>query len=427
MGVFTMAEMFAAVRVQKIKGIRSLHSIEAHGKREDEASKKRVDSALTGKNLAWSCVENDPLGVTAAFKKRKADAGATEYKGAPIGLHAICVVSPEWIAGAGDIHDPKNPRNKALFDAARAWGNETFGPGSVVAARMDMDEKGGGVVDLVVVPISTFKQRGKEKTQISVNKAYERAFGGGRVYSQMQDSWAAHAQKTLSTDLKRGKTKEETQREHVHADIIRPALQRAEEAEKEAKAWRSNAEKAEKAANAWRADAEKWRGKSEEMQKQVAEQKAVIEKQKAEISRFRRGVFGKLAAAREADLKEKTEEIRATESAKNDELLLRAHRAEGSLKRAGDSEAEALGRLHRLEEKYNAVVGEIGRTFPGAAREIRNIERDFDTYKNSPAGGGVPVPDAGVQHDDDEATRNLKVAAARESAVNARNASGPSM
>lgn len=407
-----MTEMFAAVRVAKIAGIRGMQSIEAHGKREDEASKKRVDAALTGQNLAWSCVEGDPLGVAAAFKKRKADTGAREYKNAPSGIHVLCVVSPEWIAGAGGIHDPKNPRNKALFEAARAWGNETFGAGSVVAARMDMDEAGGGVVDLVVVPVSTFKQRGKDKTQVSVNKAYERAFGGGRVYGKMQDSWSAYCQKHLAPSLKRGRKKAETQREHVHADILRPALQRAEAAEKAARAWRS--------------DAEKWRSKSKAMQKKVAEQKSIIEKHEAEIAAFRKGFFGKFATAREEDLKEKTEKIRASESAKNDDLLLRAQRAEGSLKRYRDSETEALGRLHKLEEKYNAVTGEIGRTFPGAAREIRNIERDFDAYKNSPIGGGqgTPAPAAEVNQDDDEVTRNLKIAAARDTA---RNNSGPSM
>ncbi|WP_197461289.1 hypothetical protein, partial [Acetobacter malorum] len=260
-----MTEMFAAVRVQKIKGIRNLQSIEAHGRREDDASKSRVDATMTSRNLAWSCADGNPLGVVAAFRKRKADTGAGEYKNAPVGLHVMCIVSHEWVSGAGDMHDPNNPRNKALFDEARSWGDKTFGKGAVVAARMDMDERGGGVVDLVVVPVATFKQRGKEKTQISVNKAYESAFGGGRVYGKMQDSWSAHAQRTLSTDLRRGKAKADTQRQHVHADIIRPALQRAEAAENAAKAWRK--------------DAEKWRARSDVMQKQIGDQQAVIEKQ----------------------------------------------------------------------------------------------------------------------------------------------------
>ncbi|KXV71070.1 hypothetical protein AD951_01900, partial [Acetobacter malorum] len=146
-----------------------------------------------------------------------------------------------------------------------------------------------------------------------------------------------------------------------------------------------------------------------------------------EIAAFRKGFFGKLATAREEDLKEKAEEIRASESAKNDDLLLRAQRAEGSLNEARDGKAEALGQLARQEEKYNEITAELGRKYPGAAREIRELERDFDKYKAEFGGGGqAPAPEAGIQHDDDEATRNLKNAAARESAVNARN-SGPSM
>lgn len=406
-----MTEMFAAVRVQKIKGMRNLQSIEAHGRREDEASKGRVDADRTENNLAWSCVEGNPLGVVAAFRKRKVDTGAGEYAGAPVGIHVMCIVSPDWISGAGDMHDPRNPRNKALFEAAKEWGDRTFGAGSVVAARMDMDERGGGVVDLVVVPVATFKQRGKEKTQISVNKAYEKAFGGGRVYSRMQDSWASHAQRHLDATLKRGKTKEETQREHVHADIIRPALQRAEAAEKAAKAWRK--------------DAEKWRNRSKAMQKRIAEQKAMIDNHEKEIATFKKGIIGKFATAREEDLKEKVEEIRVSESAKNDALLLRAQRAEGSLNEAREGRAESSRQLAKQIEKYNLIVGHVRDNVPGAAEQIRKAEAVYDEQYGG--GGQSQTQEAGIQHDDDEATRNLKIATARESAVNAANARGPSM
>lgn len=218
------APIFSAVRVKKISGIRSLQSIEAHGRREDSASAKRCDASRTDDNLARSNVD-DPLAVVAAFRQRKADTKATEYKGAPLGLHVLCVVSPEWISAAGDMHDPKNPRNTALFNAANKWAEEKFGKGSVIASRMDMDEAGGGVVDLVIVPVSEVKQRGKVKNQISVNKAYETAFGGGRVFPKMQDSWAEYCQRCLDPEIQRGRPKEETQREHVHADILRPALQ----------------------------------------------------------------------------------------------------------------------------------------------------------------------------------------------------------
>lgn len=218
---------FAAVRVQKIMGLRGMQSIENHGRRLDAASSARVDPGRTKDNLAWSCAD-DPLGVVDAFRHRKAETSAREYRGSPLGLHVLCIVSPEWCAAAGDLHDPGNDRNKRLFDAARAWGDKTFGPGAVVAARMDMDEAGGGVVDLVIVPVHEVKQRGKVKNQISVNKAYEAAFGGGRVFSKMQDSWAGFAKAHLDSAIERGKPKAETGREHVHADIYRPIVQEAE-------------------------------------------------------------------------------------------------------------------------------------------------------------------------------------------------------
>lgn len=224
--------VFAAVRVQKIMGLRGMQSIENHGRRLDPASAARVDPSKSKDNLAWSCADDD-LAVVDAFKRRKADTGAKEYRGSPLGLHVLCVVSPEWLQAAGDLHDPGNDRNRALFQAARDWGDQTFGPGAVVAARMDMDEAGGGVVDLVIVPVHEVKQRGKVKSQISVNKAYESAFGGGRVFSKMQDSWAGFAQEHLDSAIERGRSKALTGREHVHADIYRPMIQ---EAEKQAEA-----------------------------------------------------------------------------------------------------------------------------------------------------------------------------------------------
>lgn len=418
--------MFAFARMARVKNIAALKNVDRHGRREDESSKRRADLAKTANNLAWSAVD-DQLDVIGAYKKRKSDTGAQEYKGASVALHFLVGVSPEWITQAGDVHDPQNPHNKALFTEARKWADATFGAGSTVAARLDLDEAGSGIVDLVVVPVAESKTRGKTKTLVSVNKGLERAWGKCKSYSALQDSWAKHAQETLSSDLQRGKPKEETQREHVHADIIRPAFERANQAEKEANQWRSNAAKAEKSAKAWRADAKKWRDKSEEMKKEVAEQKAIIQRQKEEIAAFRKGLMGKFATAKEADLKEKAEEIRAQESAKNDDFLLRAQRAEGNLSEAKDGRAEAVRQLAKQEEKYNLVISYVRDCVPHGAAHVREAEAVFAERESASAGGGAPAQEAGIQHDDDEATKNLKIAAARESAVNAANARGPSM
>jgi len=144
----------------------------------------------------------------------------------------LLTVSPEWIQASGDMHDPQNPKNQMLFDQAKKWAEEKFGPRSVIAARMDMDEAGGGVVDIFLVPVHQVKQRGKTKNQISVNKAYEAAFGGGRVYGKMQDSWASHCQEHLDPKITRGRPKEETGAEYVEASIIAPKLEKVSKREK---------------------------------------------------------------------------------------------------------------------------------------------------------------------------------------------------
>lgn len=286
--------VFAAVRVQKINGLRGMQSIENHGRRLDPASAARVDPAKTSDNLAWSC-SDDPLAVVDAFKRRKSETGAKEYRGSPLGLHVLCVVSPEWLQAAGDLHDPGNDRNQRLFQAARDWGDQTFGPGAVVAARMDMDESGGGVVDLVIVPVHEVKQRGKVKNQISVNKAYEAAFGGGRVFSKMQDSWAGFAAAHLDSAIERGKPKAETGRDHVHADIYRPIVQ---EAERQAEAIKRQA------VEQW-SDVSDWPWRDRE--KVVAVAREVGAKEGAAVVRSKAVVA--LKAAREKAEKEKIEAI----------------------------------------------------------------------------------------------------------------------
>lgn len=216
---------FSAVRIQKIKGIEGFGAIERHGKRQDASSLSRCDMSKTPNNLAWS-LSDDPLSVTGALAKRREALGkAKTYGKAAVGGHLLCVVSPEWVAATGDIHDPKNPRNTAIFNAAKSWAEKSFGVGSVISCRMDLDESGGGVVDVVVVPEMRKKVGGKEVSYLALNKAFEKEFGKKRSYSKMQDSWAEYCQQHLDKSLQRGKPKSETQREHVHADIIRPALE----------------------------------------------------------------------------------------------------------------------------------------------------------------------------------------------------------
>lgn len=205
----TDGTLFAAVRVKRISSMQHLNACAIHGRRKDPSALKRCDSARTGQNIATSDYSTDPLDLIGAFKERKKQAGAKEYGKAPIGLHALCIVSPEVIRKSGDVHDPHNPLNQQLSAEAKLWAEKEFGQGSVIATRLDIDEKGSGVVDVFIVPVRTMTMRGKTKPIISVNKALDEIaskYGRRKSYQALQDSWADHA-KVLNHDIKRGKEK----------------------------------------------------------------------------------------------------------------------------------------------------------------------------------------------------------------------------
>jgi len=143
--------IFSAVRCFNVKTIQALASAREHAFRRDENSQKRVDLSRTDMSLVSSeYAPDDPRDVVKAFKSFKERTGIKEQKGASVALHMLCVVSPEWLAETGDPRDPENPRVKELFKASKEWAEEKFGPGCVIASRMDMDEAGSGVVDVFV-------------------------------------------------------------------------------------------------------------------------------------------------------------------------------------------------------------------------------------------------------------------------------------
>lgn len=217
----------AAIRVQKIKSMSTIRAAEAHGRRLDEASSRRVDASRTALNLAASQYSpDDPLALEAAYRGFRKATGAVEGKGAAIMAHMIAVISPEVLAETGDPRDPNNPKVRALFEQAQAWARSEFGDESLVASRLDVDEAGAGVVDLFVCP--TAMQAGgrgrKPKLTISVKSGLEAVAaknGNKRSYSAIQDSWGEWASQHIDRRLKRGKPKRETMLKHVHADILR--------------------------------------------------------------------------------------------------------------------------------------------------------------------------------------------------------------
>lgn len=224
----------AAIRVNKITSIAQLRGQSLHAQRHDETGKARVrEGAVPGAGLAWSKLDGNARDYLAAFKVHKAEMGAGERKGAPLALQAICVVSPEWVEKTGDLHDPENPHNRQLFEEARAWAEGWAGKGAVFASRLDLDEKGGAVVDLLVAPVRT--SRGKPV--ISTNKALtelKSAMGERNEYAALQTSWADWCGEKLDPEIVRGTRKEITQRQHVSPETYGAMLDKAREGLSEA-------------------------------------------------------------------------------------------------------------------------------------------------------------------------------------------------
>lgn len=221
--------IFAAIRCKRLRSIAMIVAAEKHARREDQSCKirlaegKHMFTDRTADNLVWSPT-GDPLAIYDAFKQRKKEAGASERKGSALGLHLLAVISPELIKEAGDLHDPDNPVNQRIFEQAKTWAEQEFGKGSLIHARMDMDEKGGGVVDLVVVPVHQQTIRGKTKNIISTRKALSdisERWGDYRSFSALQNSFADFARKNIDDRIVRGVPKEISDALHYEPAVLR--------------------------------------------------------------------------------------------------------------------------------------------------------------------------------------------------------------
>ena len=223
----------AAIRVNKIKTISQLRGASLHAERHDETGKARVrEGAEPGHALAWSKADND-RDYLAAFKAHKIELGAGERKNAPLCLQALCVVSPQWVEKAGDLHDADNPRNRQLFEQAKEWAEGWAGKGSVFGARLDLDEKGGAVVDLMIAPV----RESRGKPVISTQKALTELKGptGERnEYSALQTSWADWCRDHLDASIVRGTRREITAREHLSPETYGLVMDKARESLREA-------------------------------------------------------------------------------------------------------------------------------------------------------------------------------------------------
>ena len=142
----------------------------------------------------------------ALFRAFKAETGASERSKTTLALHFLVGVSPSWIEG--DPHDPDNAAVRDLVRAAAAWVEGEFGE-RPWAVRYDTDERGAGIVDILLSPTSIYRNgRGPERRWISTNKSLEalrERYDTEKSYEALQDSWTAYAQAHLDPDFERGK------------------------------------------------------------------------------------------------------------------------------------------------------------------------------------------------------------------------------
>lgn len=230
--------MYAFVKSEAVTSVQYLTAQQEHARRLDGSSARRVrPDAIPGMALHWpptlAPTRDAPgCGYVAAFNRHIDQRGADLRKGSALGLQLLVCVSQEWIRETGGLHDEDNPRVPALLRAAVDWAQGWSG-GGVWAARMDLDERGGGVVDVFVSPIS--EQRHKSgrsaKPVVSVNKALERLSlqhhnRRASHRAALNSDWAIYAQEHLDPRLQRGRPQRETGAGSAPIDAIRRSMQR---------------------------------------------------------------------------------------------------------------------------------------------------------------------------------------------------------
>ncbi|RYD73213.1 MAG: hypothetical protein EOP84_21905, partial [Verrucomicrobiaceae bacterium] len=213
--------VFAFTHSEPVETRQRLKDLERHGLRIDRLARENLrPGAVAGVGLDWPDVDGRHLTKAyAEFKKRH---DVDPRKGAQL-LHSIGIgVSPIWIRNAGDLHDPANPRNVLLFKTAIAWVKSFAGDDAIVSARLDLDEEGGGWVDVYFAPIREQKYKGRSQTKsvISVNKCLEETAVGlgypkGSHYTALNTGWAKYARQHLDPTIERGKPGRDTGKEHL--------------------------------------------------------------------------------------------------------------------------------------------------------------------------------------------------------------------
>jgi hypothetical protein len=231
----TMTKIFkASARIAKFTKLSHIQKMSLHSLRRDSAARQRLRAGATlGAGLHFSTLVDDGASpddfsamrdLERAFKAHKRRHGIGETVNGGLGFHAMINVSVAWVREAGDVHDPRNPRNIALLREATRWVTSWAGQNSVYAARLDLDETGAAVVDVFAMAPRVDGRSGKLKIATSKALTELRLKHNERMsYVAMQTDWAEWCQLHLDPAISRGTPKSITKAEHLGVDDYKTA------------------------------------------------------------------------------------------------------------------------------------------------------------------------------------------------------------
>lgn len=241
------------VRVKPLVDGRAIAGQTRHAARIDEGAKKRrrADADPACLAVGWregigaayieAAPERDPgdppapippvADWSAAVEEYIRETGARQRRRQPRAHQVIVGVSPGWLEETGGRHDPDNPRVRQLATEAWRWAADAWGPDAVRALRMDLDEEGAGVVDLLIVPVRHIAIGAKRKdgslpepqpwiapatalAEIAARHDMPRWPPG----KALQTSWHEWAQERLDARIERGVPSAITRRRHLPPD-----------------------------------------------------------------------------------------------------------------------------------------------------------------------------------------------------------------
>ena len=408
--------MFSFVRVKSLKSMADIAEMAKHAARLGESVEARTRTDANPKRLAiaWRIGEpskKNPRGSRTGFVQAPKDGdetipdlvdlkaaytwqtkrtGAKVRKGGKLVRvqHLLVGVSPDFLREAGDLHDSQNPKNIALMKEVLAWGRAAFGEDAPIAARLDLDEAGGAVVDLFLMPVRELtigrprlvdgekvKPKGlyiaPSKAIDELAKKYDHK--RRRNWSALQDSWNAHAKARLDARLERGERKEITGIEHLSPEAY-GELKDLERAAAEAKASREAAqadrEEAAVAGDAARSELAELRPVLQEARQARADLPQLRrERQAAEKDRdrARREAHEAEAALRE---QQAAEEVLAQVCREVAEAKAERDRLDHGLDLARAALAEATDRAHRAWAYVSELGSWLGDLLPRAAELV---------------------------------------------------------